>query len=71
VTVVRVPKHEHRLPQARRRRKAVMLFLTEDELRRLDAAAEAVGMPRATYMRWRLLYAPGRATRRAVPPVPP
>jgi hypothetical protein len=48
-----------------------MLFLTEDELRRLDAAAEAVGMPRATYMRWRLLYAPGRATRRAVPPVPP
>jgi hypothetical protein len=57
MTVVRVPTHGHRLPQARRRKKPIMLFVSEDELAKLDAAAEAVGMPRATYIRWRVLYA--------------
>jgi hypothetical protein len=56
MTVVRVPAHAHRLPQERRRRKPVMMFLSEDELRRLDEDADAVGMNRSTYIRWRLLY---------------
>jgi hypothetical protein len=33
-----------------------MMFLSEDELRRLDEDADAVGMNRSTYIRWRLLY---------------
>jgi hypothetical protein len=33
-----------------------MMFFNEEELQTLDAKADAVGMPRATYIRWRLLY---------------
>jgi hypothetical protein len=57
MTVVRVPTKGHRLSQERRRRKPVMLFLNEAELTRIDTAAEAAGMPRATYIRWLLFYA--------------
>lgn len=56
MTVVRVPKIAHRKPPDLRRKRGVMLFLSDGELERLNAEAERVGMPRATYMRWRLLY---------------